>query len=434
MNFTQDQLPLINLLLRIAVMAGIISLVLGFRFVVKYLMGVSVTRAAHIRMAAILAFIFILGILVRKISNQAAMDLSLEGTLFAGFIGGVWVGAGVGAAIGAFCYILGETVALPFYTAAGLASGLLFTMLGVRGEIWAYSLNPFLIIYNFLERLFKGRLDRNFIPFVVCVIFALVRYGLMGRFGYPRNLLYVNVRTGGFLMVLDLIVLIYTLGIALKMASSTRMEIIQREEEKQLTHARLSTLRSQINPHFLFNTLNSISALIRTDADKARAMTRKLSSIFRKSLENSSDTHTLGEEIEFIDNYLSIERVRFGDEKLKVVKEIAPDTLGTELPSMILQPLVENAIKHGISRMIDGGTLRIAAERKANAIEISVENDGPTAGCYVLEELLARGLGLSNVLERLKIFSRGMGELSITPRDGGGVVVRLLIPGVNERR
>ena len=426
-KLTQEQLLLINLLLRVIVMAGIASLVLGFRFVSNFILRRSVSVVDRLRMVVLLSAIFIACIVVRKFTYQGAMDVSLEGALLAGFLGGVWVGSGVGAAIGAVCYLFGEKVALPYYAAAGFVSGALVTVLRARGEIWNFSLNPLYLVYNFLERLLRRRLDRNFIPFAVCLVFALARYGLLRRF-QSRGLLYGYPPTDNFLVALDLVILVYSLGIALKIANNARLEILLREEEKQLIHARLATLRSQINPHFLFNTLNSISALIRTDAEKAREMTRQLSSIFRKSLESSAETHTLREELAFIDDYLSIERVRFGDERLIVVKDVSPSALDVQVPIMILQPLVENAVKHGISRRVDGGVIRIGAKDARAGIEVEIENDGPPFTDCRIDELAARGLGLKNVIERLNIHSCGKGRLAIVPRDHGGAVVRLFIP------
>jgi two-component system LytT family sensor kinase len=260
----------------------------------------------------------------------------------------------------------------------------------------------------------------------------VIRYDFINRFGIRR--FFGHDPSNDFFLALDVTVLVYTFGIALKMASSARMEIILREEEKQLIHARLTTLKNQINPHFLFNTLNSISVLIRTDAEKAREMTRKLSSIFRKSLEDSSDTHALNEELKFIDDYLSIEKVRFGDEKLRIVREIEQDTLDIEVPSMILQPLVENAIKHGVSRMKAGGIIRITSKSMRNGVEIEIESDGPQSGPFELEELLPMGMGLRNVIERLKIYTLGEGRFSISSREGGGAVVSLFIPYFDEGR
>ena len=432
LNLTQEELLLINLLLRIAVMAGITSFVLGFRFMIRFLARLSMSVTDRLRTIGLLATIFVLGVLVRILIKQGAMDLSLEGALLAGFLGGVWVGTGVGVAIGASCYLFGETAALPYYAAAGFVSGALVTALGARGEIWNFSLNPFSVIYNFFERLSRRRLDRNFVPFAACLVFAIARYGLLRRFG-SRRMLYGYLPTDGFLIALDLVVLVYTLGISLKMVNNARIEILLREEERQLMHARLTTLRSQVNPHFLFNTLNAIAALIRTDAEKAREMTRRLASIFRKSLEDSGETHTLREEMAFIDDYLSIERVRFGDEKLRVIKEIDPDALDTQVPIMVLQPLVENAIKHGISRKVDGGALRIGASRTERGIDIEIENDGPPVGDCRLDALTARGLGLKNVIERLAIYSSGHGRFEIGPRENGGAIVRLFLPATGAR-
>ena len=303
-------------------------------------------------------------------------------------------------------------MALPYYAAAGFVSGSLVTLLHARGEIWSFSLNPLYLVYNFVERLLHRRLDRNFIPFAVCLLFAAARYGLLRRYqsrAFSTDICPPTI----FSSSLDLVILVYSLGIALKIAGNARLEILLREEEKQLIHARLATLRSQINPHFLFNTLNSISALIRTDAEKAREMTRQLSSIFRKSLESTAETHTLRDEIAFIDDYLSIERVRFGDERLVIVKDIAPETLDVQVPIMILQPLVENAVKHGISRRVEGGTIRIGAKGLRAGIEIEIENDGPPFVDCRIDDLAARGFGLRNVIERLNIQSCGEG----TPRD-----------------
>lgn len=429
-NIAQEQLLLINLLLRIPVMAGIISLVLGFGFVADFLVR-GQRAASRVKMALLLSAVLIAGLLVRKLVAQGAMDLSLEGVLLAGFLGGVWVGGAAGVAVGLVCHLIGEPVALPFYTAVGLAGGALFSTLGERGVIWSFSLNPFFIVYNFFEKLFRGRLDRNFIPFTLCVVCVLVRYGLIERFG--ARAIYGFAPKDPILMAIDIAVAVYTLGIALKIASNTRMEIIMREEESQLIHARLATLRGQINPHFLFNTLNSITALIRTDSEKAREMTRRLSQIFRKSLEDVSDTHTLEEEMDFIDNYLSIEKVRFGD-KLRVSKEMGPDTGSFQVPTMILQPLVENAVKHGVSRSANGGLVRIAGERAARGVTITIENEGPDEGPLRLEELLSHGIGLRNVKERLELYSCGLGSLEIAPREGGGAVVRLFVPDSRVRR
>ena len=371
--------------------------------------------------------IFSGGVLIRKMSAQAAMERSLEGALFAGLLGGTWVGAGTGFAIGLTCFFIGETVSLPLYTSAGLATGFIYSKLERGGAVWSYSLNPFLAVYNFLERLFHRSLDRNFVPLLLSVGFALLRYRLLGRYG-TEGLIYGYPTRDWFFITLDLTVLAYTLGVALKLAANTRGELIHREEEKQLVHARLTTLRSQINPHFLFNTLNSITSLIRTDAERAREMTRRLSSIFRKSLDETGDAHSLANEVDFLDDYLSIERVRFGDERFEVVKELDEGTLGVQVPALLLQPLVENAVKHGIACRTEGGRVTIRSAVVRGGIEITIENDGPETGPLEMDSLFSEGVGLRNVAERLDIFTCGEGRMEIASRPGGGAVVRLFIP------
>jgi two-component system LytT family sensor kinase len=326
------------------------------------------------------------------------------------------------------CFLIGETVSLPLYTAAGLVSGFTYSRLGRGGEVWSYSLNPFLAVYNFFERLFHVSIDRNFIPVVLCIGFALLRYALLERYGMA-GLIYGYPTRDWLFITIDLAVLVYTVGLALKLASNARNELIYREEEKQLVHARLTTLRSQINPHFLFNTLNSITSLIRTDSERAREMTRRLSSIFRKSLDDTGDTHTLASEIDFLDDYLSIESVRFGDDRFRVVKELDERTLGVQVPSLLLQPLVENAVKHGIACRTQGGTVRISSAEVRGGTEITIENDGPETGPLDAASLFPKGVGLRNVAERLDIYSCGEGRIKIDARPGGGAVVRLFIPG-----
>ena len=150
-------------------------------------------------------------------------------------------------------------------------------------------------------------------------------------------------------------------GTELKIFNNVRIELKLEEQERLLLHARMAALQNQINPHFLFNTLNSISSLVRFDPDTAREMILKLATILRR-LTNSTDSFvSLREEVEFIDNYLDIEVVRFGRDKLRVVKDLDPASLETMVPSMILQPLVENSIKHGLSPKVEGGSIRCAA-------------------------------------------------------------------------
>lgn len=173
------------------------------------------------------------------------------------------------------------------------------------------------------------------------------------------------------------------------------------QQAKELAvQSELKALRAQINPHFLFNTLNSISALIAVDPKKADRVTQKLADIFRYVLiASEKEQVTLEEELSFIENYLEIERVRF-DEILKIEKNIAGDTLSIPVPSLILQPIVENALKHGIGKNIQGGTLKLESFLENGFLVVCVTDDGEGFGRTGKSEGL--GIGLSNVDQRLK--------------------------------
>ena len=176
---------------------------------------------------------------------------------------------------------------------------------------------------------------------------------------------------------LPLVVLTTVLCVAtpIKIWNNARIEHRLEEQEKLLLTARVEALASQINPHFLFNTLTSIQSLIRTNPETARTVVVKLSGLLRRLLRSRDHFVTLREELESIDEYLDIEVIRFGPQ-LKVEKQISPDTLDVIVPSMILQPLVENSIKHGFSRKVGGGRIIIRSVRQNGHAIIEVEDDG----------------------------------------------------------
>jgi LytS/YehU family sensor histidine kinase len=161
--------------------------------------------------------------------------------------------------------------------------------------------------------------------------------------------------------------------------------------------AELKALKAQINPHFLFNSLNSISALAGIDAARAREMCVRLSDFLRSSLRvGERESVPLSEELALAHNYLGVEQVRFGG-RLGVEQQIAPECEAGLVPPLLLQPLVENAVKHGIASMVEGGTIRLQAWRVENALHISVENPFDPEGVTARRN----GLGLQIVKRRL---------------------------------
>ena len=170
------------------------------------------------------------------------------------------------------------------------------------------------------------------------------------------------------------------------------------EQKRLLAQSEIKLLQAQINPHFLFNALNTLAAVIRRDPEAARQLVQYLSTFFRKSLKRVGNEATLGDEIEHVDAYLHIELARFAD-RLDVQFAVPDDLLPLRLPAFSLQPIVENAIKYGISQMLDAGTIRISAQRQAGVLTIVVEDSAglyrPTPG--------GDGLGMNLVDRRIKI-------------------------------
>jgi two-component sensor histidine kinase len=195
--------------------------------------------------------------------------------------------------------------------------------------------------------------------------------------------------------------------------------------ETQLAQAQLQVLRMQLHPHFLFNTLHTISALMHADLRAADRMLALLGDLLRESLDRiGAQEVTLKQEMEFIDRYLEIERTRFRD-RLAVSRDVDPALLDAFVPNLILQPLVENAIRHGISRRAAGGRIEIAARRSGDLVVLSVGDDGPG----VPEEGAARtGVGLGNTQERLQQLYGPAHSFEVRNRAQGGFEVRLSFP------
>src|SRR5215813_1246062 len=229
---------------------------------------------------------------------------------------------------------------------------------------------------------------------------------------------------------------VMVIGTELKIWNSVRIQIKLEEQERLLLHARMEALQNQINPHFLFNTLNSVSSLVRFDPDTARELIIKLARILRRLLNSSDSFVPLKEEVEFIDNYLDIEVVRFGRDKLRVVKELEPESLEMLVPAMLLQPLVENSIKHGLSSKIEGGSIYLRSRLGAKAVIIEVEDDGVGMGAAQLiqkpDGLGGSGIGMANVAERLKVLYGDTARMTIDSHGGKGTLVRLRLPILQE--
>jgi two-component system LytT family sensor kinase len=190
----------------------------------------------------------------------------------------------------------------------------------------------------------------------------------------------------------------------------------------------MDALTRQVNPHFLFNTLNAVSSLIRFDPDMARVVVLKLSNILRRLLRKQESFVPLREELDFIDDYLDIEVARFGRDKLQIHKEIDKQSMDAFVPNMVLQPIVENSIKHGISPRLGGGEICIRTLRQDGRLVLEVEDNGIGIPESRLPEVYADGIGISNVRERLEVLYGQDFRMEIQSRSGMGTLIRIEIP------
>jgi two-component system LytT family sensor kinase len=222
-----------------------------------------------------------------------------------------------------------------------------------------------------------------------------------------------------------LFLIAYALILTITYMVDSREKVARQSEE--LSKAQLAALRRQMEPHFMFNALNSIAGLIRDRrSDEAVSMIVGLSEFLRRA---SADTHrpqvTLAEEVEYLQRYVDIQKVRFG-ERLRISMEVPPELLNAQVPGLLLQPLVENAIKHGLAKRVSGGTIRVAGERKDGSLYLSVYNDGPS---FPEDwQTQSSGVGLANLRTRLRILHGDKAELRMMRAGEDGVEVVVMVP------
>lgn len=254
----------------------------------------------------------------------------------------------------------------------------------------------------------------------------------------PRYTVRLERFAGGRRLLSDEIALIESVALiaarkidALRVSNERYNQKFREQEFAKLaTEAQLTALRSQINPHFLFNALTTIGYLIKASPDKAYDTLLRLTQLLRGVLKNTSEFTTLGEEIRLIESYLDIERARF-EEKLRVEIDVAEELENTKVPSLILQPLVENAIKHAISENRNGGEIRISADLSDDDLRLSVWDSG--AGKGGRREPNSAGVGLRNIRERLASYYEGSADLSIVSQNGGGTEAVVRLPVEKQR-
>ncbi len=325
----------------------------------------------------------VLGVWIRlRVPNFWAADISFETTILLGILVGPVAAMAGGAVLAVPALLHGEYWTLPVNLAVAAVAGA-FGRFADAEDVWSFSPLIDLSIYRWVTRnLKRPHLDRQI--FLLMLVMAMSFGTSQLARVYPRRFFDLHSETWWVELAIC-IVSPMVVGIPLKIWNQIRIERKLEEQSRLLLEARLDALQRQINPHFLFNTLNSITSLVRSRPDLAREMIVKLANILRVLLKDREAFVPFSEELAFTDDYLDIEVVRFG-EKLRVVKEIAEETLHVVVPSMLLQPLIENSIKHGLEPRIDGGTVTVRSRMtREGRLLIEVEDDGvgmePGQGC-----------------------------------------------------
>ena len=340
-------------------------------------------------------------------------------------------------------------ISLPAWTAVGVVfavprlashAGWWFELRGSLAEWWAWGLMvPAIVavdrrlpiaVTNLGTRLTVHILIGLPITFVQSYVAALIQV-IMGVMAWPDAIgpgpLHDTLR-GGFLWSLLVYLLVVGSWQAVQyshhyLASQLRLERL----ERSFSEAHLNVLRMQLDPHFLFNALNTISSLVASQPKLARGMIEQLGDLLRLSLESGRQQQVcLSKELEFLSHYLAIQKMRFGD-SLHVVIDIPAIAGDVMVPSLLLQPLVENAVRHGLSPRPGGGTIWIRATIRDAMLCMAVEDDGVGLGENWSEDRIGLGLGVTR--ERIAMLHPAQGAgLMIGPRDGGGTRVSAWVP------
>jgi two-component system LytT family sensor kinase len=301
----------------------------------------------------------------------------------------------------------------------------------VPGILWLARRYPF-------ERGTRGRALAAHLPGVLvftvahAVLATGCRFLTRWSFDGPGDTSFWMVLRNQYFFNFDFSMMTYWFLVGLSHALDYRRQSVERAVtaahlEARLAEASLQALQRQLHPHFLFNTLHTISALIHRDAHAADAMLARLSDLLRLTLDRlGTQQLQLKEELDFIDKYLEIEHTRFGD-RLRVMFDVDPTLLDAAVPSLVLQPLVENALRHGIAPKVSGGRIDISARRDDGQLALTVRDDGYGVPNDELEAL-NEGVGVSNTRSRLALIYGDRYRFEFRTPPGGGLEVTVVIP------
>jgi two-component system, LytTR family, sensor kinase len=367
-----------------------------------------------------------IGVLLRLVGYRF-FDLTLEGSFLMGLIGGRIVGLLGGSLISLPAFGNHEWLSSPTAALVGLLAGFVRETIPEKEDIWHFGPFLFLGIPKWIWKLVRYRTGNwAMLPLFACVAVTVGEIEL-AQAVKDQWLFFYRPSNWGYALLIVMSSMM-CVAMAIKIWNNTRIEMNLEQNQQLLLKARMDALTSQINPHFLFNTLNTVSSLIRFDPDMARGVVLKLSNILRRLLRKHETFVPLREELEFIDNYLDIEVIRFGRDKLQIFKEIDEQTLETFVPSMLLQPMVENSIKHGLAPRLEGGQIHLRTRHVDGRLLIEVSDNGMGIPPERLADVYGGGIGISNVHERLRLLYGDQFKMDIRSQEGQGTQIHIEIP------
>jgi two-component system LytT family sensor kinase len=419
---------LFTLLLKVGVASSIAALLARWNTFRRVLFTEERDADQKFKLMLFLVPALIVGVILRLLSPAYRFaDLALEGAFLMGLLGGRVVGPIGGAIITIPALMAHEWLAMPAASTAGLLGGLIRQVIPDKEDLWNFGPFTFLNIPKAMMRMLRqGEIMWEMLPLMACVGLELGRVALVMA-TKPKWLFAIDPRWN-WQLILVVIGTLVSVAAPLKIWNNTRIEMNLERHQQLLLRARMDALASQINPHFLFNTLNTVTALIRVDPDTARGVVLKLSNILRRLLRKHETFVPLREELSFIDDYLDIEVARFGEDNLDIVKEIDERTLDTFIPSMLLQPIVENSLKHGLAPKLEGGRIYLRTSNSNGRLHIEIEDNGVGISEEKMPHVYVEGIGLSNVRERLRVLYGADFNLDINSHEGRGTRIKIDVP------
>jgi two-component system, LytTR family, sensor kinase len=419
---------LFTLLLKVGVAASLAALLVRSTTFRKVLYTEIRDSDLKLKLMLFLTPAFAVGVLLRLVGYPYRFaDLMLEGSFILGLLGGRVVGPLGGSLVSLPAFFHHEWLATPMAVCAGLAGGLIRQAMPNKEDIWGFGPFTFLNVPRWLWRMTRhASAAWEMLPLVACIGMELSRLAV-GHAFKQGWLFFIDVQNWWSFGLL-LLATVMTVTVPIKIWNNTRIVMNLEQHQQLLLKARMDALSSQINPHFLFNTLNTASSLIRYDPDRARIVLLKLSNILRRLLRKHETFVALKEELGFVDDYLDIEVARFGRDSLQIFKEVETQTLDAFVPSMLLQPIVENSIKHGLAAKIEGGQITIRTSAVEGRLVIEVEDNGIGIPKERMSQVYVDGIGISNVHERLRVLYGGDFHMEIFSREGEGTRIRIDVP------